>query len=409
MSRPLRVLHIVDCLRAGGTERAIWDLVRLSDRSLVDPRVVTACAESADSVLAEPLSSAGVHLRAIRRLESGSWQERLLDAMPERGKERLWSMLGPYQSSARCAQACGRIALEYLRFRPDVIHGHVWYGLRLGAWLKAWTGRPLVYSVWNRLAQLRDDGAGWVADDYRRFHPLVQAFSADEAYCAELVSHGLPAGKIRAVSGTIDFGGVQPALAAAPFHHARVRQRLGIPPDAPIALSVGRLTHSKGHRHAIEALRQVRQQLPALHWVVLGEGEERAALLESATALGVAAHTHLEGWVADPYPYYAAADVFLRTFELEGDTRSSFDAMAFGLPVVGFDTGHGRDRLPLVGHGLRVATADATGLAAAIAAILTRPDRGRAMGALGQADARRHLDVRHTVSLFTTMYQELAA
>ena len=408
MTRPLRVLHIVDCLRAGGTERAIWDLVRLSDRSLVAPRVVTVCAESADSVLAEPLARIGAYTRAVRRIDGGSWSERLLDAMPRRGKERLWSMLGPYDSSARSAQACGRIALEYLRFRPDIIHGHAWYGLRMGAWLKSWTGVPLVYSVWNRVSQLDDDGAGWVVDDYRRLHAFADAFSAEEAYRAELVAAGLPAGKMHSLAGTIDFSGVSATLQNASHHRAEVRRRLGIPADAPMALSVGRLTPSKGHRHALEALQRA-HQLPGLHWVVLGEGEEREALEQAASALGVRARTHLPGYVDDPHPYYAAADLFLRTFELEGDTRASFDAMAFGLPVAAFETGCGTDRIPRAHHGLRVPTGDAAALAGAIVEILALPDRGRAMGLLGQADARRNLDVRRTLDMFSAVYRELAA
>src|SRR5687768_14573201 len=67
-SRPIRVLHILDCLRAGGLERAVWDLVRLADRSRITPRVVTACAESAGDALAAAFRDAGVYSPAVRRL-----------------------------------------------------------------------------------------------------------------------------------------------------------------------------------------------------------------------------------------------------------------------------------------------------------------------------------------------------
>src|SRR5437870_379910 len=40
-NRPVRVLHIIDTLAGGGTERIVWDTVRLSDPQRVIYRVVT--------------------------------------------------------------------------------------------------------------------------------------------------------------------------------------------------------------------------------------------------------------------------------------------------------------------------------------------------------------------------------
>jgi len=40
-TRPLRVLHIIDTLGGGGSERLVWDIVRLSDPARVQHRVVT--------------------------------------------------------------------------------------------------------------------------------------------------------------------------------------------------------------------------------------------------------------------------------------------------------------------------------------------------------------------------------
>lgn len=407
-TRSLRVLHIVDSLAKGGAERAVWDLVRLADPTRVQSRIVTVCSESADSVLAEPLQQAGFYSRALRRLRADSWEARLLDPMPVRGKELLWSMLGPYQPCERTAHACGRVALEYLRFRPDIIHGHVCYGLRVGAWLKAWTRKPLVYSVWNSIAQLHDEGIGWVVDDYRRLHHAADAVFVEPTVRQSLTALGFSDDRIQSFIATIDFEGrVDPAIAAASESRAAVRHRLGIPAGAAVALSVGRLIPAKGHRYALEALPHAIREEPSLHWLLLGEGDERASLLARVASLGLSDRVHVVGYADDPYPYYAAADVYLRTVLLEGENRASYDAMAFGLPIVGFDTGHALDRIAAVGNGVLVPTGDSSALAAALVEILRQPDRGRACGLRGQRDARQHLGVRDVIELFAHTYLAL--
>src|ERR1051325_4567760 len=63
MSRPLRVLHIIDTLGGGGSERLVWDIVRLSDPARVRHRVVTIFREGylVTPVYAEPLRQLGAY------------------------------------------------------------------------------------------------------------------------------------------------------------------------------------------------------------------------------------------------------------------------------------------------------------------------------------------------------------
>ena len=62
-TRPLRVLHIIDTLGGGGSERLVWDIVRLSDPAQVQHRVVTIFREGylATPVYAEPLRKLGAY------------------------------------------------------------------------------------------------------------------------------------------------------------------------------------------------------------------------------------------------------------------------------------------------------------------------------------------------------------
>jgi len=108
-------------------------------------------------------------------------------------------------------------------------------------------------------------------------------------------------------------------------------------------------------------------------------------------------------------PYYAAADVYLRTGIYEGENISSYYAMAMGLPVVGFETGLETELISTLGHGLLVPVGDAGELSDGIARVLCLRDRGREMGERGAAYARLHLDIRETVDWYSEAYHELAS
>ena len=62
-TRALRVLHIIDTLGGGGSERLVWDIVRLSDPARVQHRVVTIFREGylATPVYAERLRQLGAY------------------------------------------------------------------------------------------------------------------------------------------------------------------------------------------------------------------------------------------------------------------------------------------------------------------------------------------------------------
>src|SRR3954454_25035173 len=74
-TRALRVLHIIDTLGGGGSERLLWDIVRLSDPERVKHRVVTIFREGylATPVYAEPLRQLGAYGRSKNEqvIESG--------------------------------------------------------------------------------------------------------------------------------------------------------------------------------------------------------------------------------------------------------------------------------------------------------------------------------------------------
>ena len=144
---------------------------------------------------------------------------------------------------------------------------------------------------------------------------------------------------------------VDALLADQDAQRARIRQALGIPAESLVAISVGRLDESKGYAYAVEALTALVARVPNVHWVVLGEGAQRPFLEARIDELGLNDRVHLVGFVEEPLPWYAAADIYLRTPTFEAENLSSLPALGFGLPVVGFDTGVETELIAKVGYG----------------------------------------------------------
>lgn len=111
---------------------------------------------------------------------------------------------------------------------------------------------------------------------------------------------------------------------------AQKRRELQVPQDAFLLLSVGELDQFKNHEAVVKAM----PLLPAMHYVVAGEGPLHDHLTALAQKLGVADRVHLLGFRRDVAALYKTADVFVFPSLREGLPAAMMEAMAAGLPVV---------------------------------------------------------------------------
>ena len=125
-----------------------------------------------------------------------------------------------------------------------------------------------------------------------------------------------------------------------------VRRRLGIPPEALVVVSVGRLVRRKGQLDLVRAWPEVLGRFPAAHLVVVGEGPDERRLRRLVAARRLERSVHLVGRVPDVVPYLAAGDVFAAPsrerwwgLEVEAFGIVYAEAAAMGLRVVGDGAG----------------------------------------------------------------------
>lgn len=118
------------------------------------------------------------------------------------------------------------------------------------------------------------------------------------------------------------------------------RDRIGIPQDKKVIISVGALVERKGHHRIIETLPDLIKNHPDLLYIVVGggsvEGDMSIALNEQIRELGLIKHVRFTGEIphSKVNEFLCSSDVFALATRFEGWANVFLEAMACGLPVI---------------------------------------------------------------------------
>lgn len=224
-----------------------------------------------------------------------------------------------------------------------------------------------------------------------------------EAERASGLAHGVR-GTWSVIPNGVDTGHFTPAEDPAAAR-ATLPALSGTDPGAPLVVCVGRLCPQKGQDVLLDAWDTVAARLPGARLVLVGDGPDAGRLLARAPG-GVL----LAGAVADPLPWYRAADVVVQPSRWEGMALAPLEAMACGRPVVVTDVAGARESLPDGdAAGCVVPVGDAPALAAALLRLLTDPGLRRATALRALAHARDHHALGAATDAVAALYAELVA
>lgn len=101
-------------------------------------------------------------------------------------------------------------------------------------------------------------------------------------------------------------------------------------------LAVGRLHPQKDHVSLIRAFAVIAETVPDWRLRILGEGAERSMLELEIKRLGLADRVEMPGAVKDMRAEYAGAQLYVIPSLYESQGLATVEAMAHGLPAVGF-------------------------------------------------------------------------
>jgi glycosyltransferase involved in cell wall biosynthesis len=111
------------------------------------------------------------------------------------------------------------------------------------------------------------------------------------------------------------------------------RVRLGMNPDIPVAVSIGRLERRKRQAFIISGLRDM-VIAGRLQLLIAGEGPEEQRLRELARRNGTGENVFFVGYVEELDDVFLAADVLVHASRVEGVPQVVLQALAAGVPVV---------------------------------------------------------------------------
>ncbi|NMB75878.1 MAG: glycosyltransferase family 4 protein [Myxococcales bacterium] len=144
----------------------------------------------------------------------------------------------------------------------------------------------------------------------------------------------LPPERVVSIEGVVD------AERFSPGSGERVRQEVGLAPDAPVALLLARMVPGRGHAELIEAFASIHRGLPGAHLMLAGRGPLEAELRERVHQAGLDETVRFIGYRRDLPQVYRSADVVvLLSPGNDGTCRAALEAMACGKPMVVSDRG----------------------------------------------------------------------
>ncbi|MFT4255933.1 MAG: glycosyltransferase [Pseudoxanthomonas sp.] len=348
-TRPLHVAHGVLSMELGGLERLVLSMIETGRRRGYRSSVV--CVDETGR-LAEQARALGAEVHSL-----------------DTGGERT--------------QATQRAAELFAQLRPDVLHTHqtgaLWH---LGRAAQR-AGIATVHTEHSDHARL----ARGLHNEIRMRLWWRRASRLARRFCCVSEDIARSVRRWRTVDGArvaVVPNGVDTALYAHRTRREALRRALGLPADAQVIGTVGRLTEVKRQDLLLRAFARIAAERPRAWLLLVGDGEQRAALETLAQACGLHGRIVFAGYQTDIPPHLAAMDVFAMSSRHEGLPLALLEAWAARLPVVSSAVG-GVPHVVRHGYnGLLFDNGDEAALATALARLLDDTLLAQRLAAAGE-------------------------
>jgi len=201
------------------------------------------------------------------------------------------------------------------------------------------------------------------------------------------------------VAGVPAGTGEKSAAETAATTNRGARARRGIPEDAVVIGSVGRLSVEKNYRLLVRAFARVADQANGF-LLLVGDGLDRGCIEGEISRLNLKDRCLITGMQSEVRFWLQLMDIFCLSSDTEGLSISLLEAGACGLPGVVTDAGGNREIIVDEQSGLVVPIRDEAALAAGLKRLLCNVNLRRSMGAA----ARRVVEARFSLDAMINGY-----
>ncbi len=365
--RPIPLALVITELDIGGAERAMVSLATGLDRRRWAPSVIGLGPEGP---LALPIRASGIPVRCLD-VDSRAPLRAVFRLAAALRAIRPWLA----QSFLFHANIATRLASPMAGW-PWVVGGVRVAERRQNAHLRI-----------DRLTRRRiSAGSVCVSEGVRRFSQEVGRLDSDRLVV-------IP-------------NGIDPE--AIDREEAAQREAIGVPPEAPLALFVGRLEPQKGLPILLDAARRVIAARPDWYLVLVGDGPEGPWLSDQiASDPALRNRARWLGRRDDVPALLKASDLLVLPSLWEGMPNVVLEAMAAQRAVVATKV-EGTEDLVVPGEtGWLVPSGDASALANALLEAANAPERTRRFGNAGRARVESHFTRGHVIESYEQLWARL--
>ena len=363
---PHRIAYVIGELGKGGAEYQLHELLRHLDRARFVPRVFV-------------LAPGGWWANPIRGLEVPVVE------LARRGGAAVSRLL--------------RLRRERRAFAPHRLHTILWSANCYGRLAALGLGIP------GRIAAERNviRRPRWQVLVERALDQVTDVHLVNcQAVADMLVGRAhLARAKMQVVPNGIDLA----PLAPFALDRGAAREAAGLDRGRRLVVQVGRLAPQKDHPTFLRAAAMVARQMPEVDFLVVGAGEERAALEGLGRDLGLGARVRFTGERDDVPALLGGADVLTLTSTYEGFPNVVLEAMAMGAVAVVTDVGGCRELVLPEETGLVVPVQDPAAMATGVLRVLRDPALARRLALA----ARRRVESEFTVEVMARRTVEVYA
>ncbi len=276
-----------------------------------------------------------------------------------------------------------------LRWKPDIVHGHLHEGAFIGYPVSRLCGAPLVFDFQGSLTSEMIDHHFLQRDSLfylpmRRLEEVInrlpQAIITSSRHATSLLSHefGCPEERIHIVSDCVNADFFQPRHDEGERTH--LKAQLGVPEDRRVVVYLGLLAEYQGIGLLLKGIASLRHRFQDAHFLIMGfPGVADYQMM--ARELSIEHLMTLPGKIpyreAPRYLSLGEVAVAPKISATEGNGKL-LNYMAMGLPTVAFDTPVNREYLG--DYGVYAPRDDAEAFAQAIRSLLDDGERAQELG-----------------------------
>lgn len=226
--------------------------------------------------------------------------------------------------------------------------------------------------------------------------PSVAAvFCRREKYCKK---------KITVIENGLD----QPLIKKlTPAFSRKLRQSLKISPADLVVGSVGRLYIEKNQQLLISALPQIKEKIPQVKLLLVGDGPYRPALESLVSRLNLTDSVIFAGWQRETYKYLQLMDIYVLPSWYEGHPGSILQAWLMKLPVVATKVSGSKDLVIDGKNGLLVSKTEPSEMANVIINLKNNKKFARTLALDGYATVRKNYTEKKMLNNYEKYFKNL--